>query len=207
MKCLLFLIWISFNVCPSGHAATFKCIDQAENVVYTDQPCINPKSSKQISIVDNTSDSTEVRNRINNGRNQRPLTTGEMEEKVSGNSAIGIGPSRSDRDCFDARRSYEIEVSSIRKDLKAMGEKYRYAKKQCGSDLQMLAEHARLEAVESRKNSRRDATALKPPPPVNKGNLYIPKGNGYISPGGEFCTAVNDGAMCPTGGYVRIYRN
>ena len=206
MKHLGFLLYLAiFNSSTVG-AATFKCTDDAGKTIYTDQPCADSKTAKQISIVDNSSDSTEFRRLIDRGRDERRSMGGDAEDGIPKYTAGSIGPSRQDKNCFDAKRSYEIEVSSIRKDLKAMWDKFGSAKILCGNDLQMLDEHIRLNEIASRKNSRRSANASEGPPP-NPNNFYIPKGTGYISPRGEFCTAVKDGAMCPTGGYIRIYRN
>ena len=198
---LMFLIVSSSPV----NSATYRCEDNTGKVIYTDQPCANPKSGRQISIVDNSTDSTEFRQRIQRDTAQSTDRYSDPAIEKGNNAQISrIGLSGAETNCIDATKSYGIEVSSIRKDLPAMWSKLAEASRQCNTKISILPEHARLDALNARKINRRtaDPSAL---PPANPSNLYIPKQNGYISPNGEFCAATKGGAMCPTGGFVRIY--
>ena len=186
----------------SAYAELYKCTDETGKTTYTDQKCDASKEPKRLSITDNSIDSTEVRTKIQ--RNQLLPRDDELEQSTQSPSTTAgrIGPSAEARACYDAVRNYEIEVSSIRKDLAAMGHKHEQAMEVCGRPIKMHETHERLAALATRKRERTTSPVQQP----EVGNMYQRTGTGYISPRGEFCQAVNGGAMCPTGGYVRIYK-
>ena len=193
---------VLFFAALSAQAQLYKCMDDTGNATYSDRKCESTKNSKRLSITDNTVDATEVRESIQREIKLREDTSQARQSQPNSNAAVRIGPSVEERACHDAIRDYDIEVSLIRKDVIAMNRKHIQATEICQKHIPMHETHVRLAAVALRKGERANETDQQP----NRGNLYIRQGNGYISPRGEFCQAVMGGAVCPTGGYIKIHK-
>ncbi|CAN5715736.1 hypothetical protein BH09PSE5_BH09PSE5_23920 [soil metagenome] len=165
----------------NAFAAPNKCVDATGKVTYTDLSCPSAKDQRELTIVDNSSDSAEVRKAILNGA---AAARGGGHGGRNGGSANDNGPSGAKsltppaspddlaalaRTCPARKRDYEIAVTTVKKDLSLMNRRYVEAAKACGPELEVMQLHERLAAEDEirKKQAARGGRG-------GRGNTYVP---------------------------------
>lgn len=151
-------------IAGGAHAQTNRCVGRDGKTTYTDQPCPSATEQQPVSIVDNASDSSEVRRRIATGAKSAP-------EQMEGGAAATLSPGEANdpqslaRTCPAKKRDYEIAVSTVKKDLLTMDRQYALAARACQPGFERLPEHVRF-AIDARlaaKQQQRDARTRAAP--------------------------------------------
>lgn len=153
----------SLLVSDAAMSQTFSCTTSKGKVEYSDRPCPDGAVQKEVTIVDNSADSSALRRESGRMANDRsrdgeaPSSTNIKPQKLPGTaSPRGANSAANSEACTKALRSYEVEASSIRKDVAQVRARQLDAQTACSRDVAMNTNHRALEA-EQQEQARRAA--------------------------------------------------
>lgn len=144
----------AFLVAGGALAQPYRCTVGGQTS-YSDRPCDLSKgggTQAQVDIVDNTTDSTEHRKAA--ARMKREEAFARARARQAAADGGGSSMSGSSQACTQAKRSYEVEASSITQNLNATRARQREVEAACDTRPQTDANHARLEQAEQRRQER-----------------------------------------------------
>ena len=138
----------------SALAQPYRCT-VAGQTSYSDRPCDLSKgggTQSQVDIVDNTTDSTEHRRAA--ARMKREEAFARARARQAAEDGGGSSMSGSSQACTQAKRSYEVEASSITRNLNAIRARQQEVEAACNARSPTDANHAKLEQAEQRRQER-----------------------------------------------------
>lgn len=208
---------VAMLAAASAAAQPYRCTVDGQTS-YSDRPCDLSKgggTQAQVDIVDNTTDSTEHRKAAARMKREEAFARARARQAAEADGG-GSSMSGSPQACTQAKRSYEVEASSITKNLNAIRKRQQEVEIACDAPSVMDANHARIEEAERRRQER--IAALERDRELSRsqfnnarvircdrggcdttaGRLSGGDPNALSAPGGGTCRIVPGGALsCP----------